>query len=177
MKVLVHDCCAPCGAQVVKFLIDQGHDVLVYFYNPNIMPIEEYELRHQEMQRFCKKVKVPIIEGKNEHDEWLSAVKGYEQEPEGGLRCKQCFTKRLSEAAQRAQEENCEALATTLTMSPRKNALLINQIGQELADFYGIKFIDAIWREDEGYKKACALSKEEGFHRQNYCGCEFSFRD
>jgi len=177
MKVLLHDCCAPCGAQVVKILKEQGHELLVYFYNPNIMPVTEYELRRDEMIRFCKKNGIKIFEGKNEHDEWLSSVSGYEHEPEGGARCKQCFMKRLSEAAQKAQEENCDALATTLTMSPRKNVKLINQIGQELAEFYGLKFIDTIWRDNEGYKKACALSKEEGFHRQNYCGCEFSFRD
>lgn len=176
MKVLLHDCCAPCGAQVVTVLKEAGHDVTVYFYNPNIRPLEEYQLRLEEMKRFCKKIKVPIIEGKAEHDEWLISVSGLEAEPEGGARCEQCFMKRLSEAAQKAQEEKCEAFATTLTMSPRKNVKLINKIGQELADFYGLVFIDQIWRDNEGYKKACALSKEEGFHRQNYCGCEFSIR-
>lgn len=177
MKVLLHDCCAPCGAQVVKILKEQGHNLLVYFYNPNIMPTDEYELRLAEMKRFCNKINVPIIVGKNEHEEWLTSVAGFETAPEGGERCEKCFMKRLSEAAQKAQEESCDAFATTLTMSPRKNVKLINKIGQELANFYGLKFIDEVWRDNEGYKKACALSKEEGFHRQNYCGCEFSIRD
>jgi len=177
MKVLLHDCCAPCGAQVVNALREDGHEVSVYFYNPNISPEDEYNLRLAEMKRYCAKTKTPLIVGKYEHDEWLLIVKGLESEPEGGKRCEKCFQKRLAEVAQKAQEENFEAFATTLTISPHKNAEVINKIGHELADFYGLKFIDTVWRKNEGYKKSCQISTEEGFHRQNYCGCEFSIRE
>lgn len=112
--------------------------------------------------------------GKYEHDEWLALVEGFGNEPEGGARCEKCFQKRLAEVAQKASEEGFEALATTLTISPHKPAGLINKIGKEFADFYGLKFIDTIWRKDDGYKRSCEISKKENFHRQNYCGCEFS---
>ncbi|MEK7159370.1 MAG: epoxyqueuosine reductase QueH [Patescibacteria group bacterium] len=175
MKVLLHDCCAPCGAEVIENLKNNGHEVAVYFYNPNIFPMEEYELRLAEMKRYAKKLDVSLIIGKYEHDEWLESVKGFDQEPEGGKRCEKCFQKRLSEVAQKASEEGFEALATTLTISPHKPAGLINKIGKEFADFYGLKFIDTIWRKNDGYKRSCDISKKENFHRQNYCGCEFSF--
>ena len=177
MKVLLHDCCAPCGAQVIKELQKDGHEVTVYYYNPNIFPEKEYQVRLNEMKRYSKKLGVDLIEGKYEHDEWLLAVKGFEAEPEGGARCEKCFMKRLSEVAQKAQEDGFEAFASTLTISPHKNAEVINRIGHELADFYNLEFIDTVWRKNEGYKKSCEISKEEDFHRQNYCGCEFSIRD
>lgn len=173
MKILLHDCCAPCGAQVINALKADGHEVAVYFYNPNIFPKEEYDLRLAEMKRYADKLGVPLIVGKYEHDDWLEFVRGLESEPEGGKRCEKCFQKRLVEVAQKAQEEGFDAFATTLTISPHKPAEVINKIGKELADFYGLKFIDTIWRKGEGYKKSCEISREEHFHRQNYCGCEF----
>jgi len=174
MKVLLHDCCAPCGAEVIENLKNNGHEVAVYFYNPNIFPAEEYDLRLTEMKRYAKKLNVPLIIGRYEHDEWLAAIEGLENEPEGGARCEKCFQKRLAEVAQKASEEGFEAFATTLTISPHKPATLINKIGKEFADFYGLKFIDTIWRKNDGYKRSCEISKKEDFHRQSYCGCEFS---
>lgn len=177
MKVLLHGCCAPCGAQVIKELQESGHEVIVYFYNPNIFPEDEYNLRLEEVKRYTDKLGVQLIKGKYEHDEWSEFVKGLEQEPEGGARCEKCFQKRLGEVAQRAQEEGCDAYASTLTISPHKNAEMVNRIGHEFADFYGLQFIDNIWRKNEGYKKSCDISREEDFHRQDYCGCEFSIRE
>jgi len=177
MKVLLHDCCAPCGAYVVNELLKEGYDVTVYFFNPNIFPQEEYQGRFEEMKRFCEDKNVKLIEGKYVRDEWLLSVKGFENAPEGGSRCEKCFMHRLGEAAQKAMEENCEYFATTLTVSPHKPVEMINKIGHELADFYNLKFIDTIWRKNEGYKKACELSEQYGFHRQDYCGCEFSQRN
>ena len=173
MRVLLHDCCAPCGAQVINALKQDGHSVSVYFYNPNIFPREEYDLRLAEMKRYAEKLNVPLIVGKYEHDEWLEFVKGFEKEPEGGARCEKCFQKRLAEVAQKASEEGFDAFATTLTISPHKPAEAINRIGKELADFYGLKFIDTIWRKNEGYKKSCEIGRREGFYRQEFCGCGF----
>ena len=151
-----------------------GYDVTVYFYNPNIFPAEEYQLRLNEMKRYCEKNKIPLIVGNYNHDEWLSAVAGFENEKEGGARCEKCFMHRLGETAQKAMEEGFEYFATTLSVSPHKPVEVINRIGNELGEFYNVKFIDTVWRKNEGYKKACELSRKNDFHRQNYCGCEFS---
>lgn len=177
MKVLLHDCCAPCGAQVIQELQNSGHDVSVYFFNPNIYPEEEYLVRFEEMKKYCQKNDIPLIVKQYDHDAWLERVKGREKDKEGEERCRLCFLYRLSEVAQKAMEEGFEAFATTLTISPHKNAKVINEIGHELADFYNLKFIDTIWRKNEGFRKACKLCQKEGFHRQNYCGCEFSIRE
>jgi len=177
MKLLLHDCCAPCGAYTASELKNDGYDVTVYFYNPNIFPAEEYRLRLAEMKRFCAENKIEFVEAPYERSDWRLATEGLEKEPERGKRCRVCFTHRLSEAAQKAQELGLEAFATTLTMSPHKDAELINKIGKEIADIYGLEFLDTVWRENDGYKKACELSKKYGFHRQNYCGCEYSFRE
>jgi epoxyqueuosine reductase len=177
MRILLHACCAPCGGQVINELKRAGHDVSVYFYNPNIFPEDEYELRLKEVERYCNKLGVELIEGKYEHDEWLDFIKGLENEPERGARCEKCFQKRLSEVAQRASEEGFDAIASTLTISPHKPAEMVNNIGHEFADFYNLKFIDNIWRKNEGFKKSCKISEEEDFHRQDYCGCEYSRRN
>lgn len=129
------------------------------------------------MRRFCEKRGIPLIAGKYARGEWREAVRGLENEPEGGKRCEKCFLHRLNEAAQKAQEEKFDGFATTLTISPHKPVEMINKISKELADFYGLKFIDAIWRKADGFKKACALSAQEHFHRQSYCGCEFGIRN
>ncbi|MBI5077511.1 epoxyqueuosine reductase QueH [Candidatus Falkowbacteria bacterium] len=176
MKILLHDCCAPCGAFVVQELIKNGHEVMVYFYNLNIFPEDEYKSRLSEMERYCKKNNIPLIVGQYVHNEWLESVRGLENESEGGQRCEKCFLQRLNETAQKAMEEKFDGFATTLTISPHKPAEVINKIGRELAEFYGLKFIDTVWRKADGFKKSCALSAKENFHRQNYCGCEFSVR-
>jgi epoxyqueuosine reductase len=176
MKVLLHACCAPCGGQVIKELQEGGHKVIVYYYNPNVFPEDEYKLRMNEVERYTKEMGVKLIKGKYEHDEWLEFVKGLETEPEKGKRCEKCFQKRLGEAAQRASEEGCEAYTSTLTISPHKPAEMVNRIGQEFADFYGLQYIDTIWRKNDGYKKSCEICEKHDFHRQDYCGCEFSIR-
>ncbi|HMB26348.1 MAG TPA: epoxyqueuosine reductase QueH [Patescibacteria group bacterium] len=177
MKVLLHACCAPCAAQIIKELQKMGHEICVYFYNPNIFPKEEYDLRFNELKRYTEDLQIPLIEGRYDHKDWLEKVKGLENEPEGGRRCYQCFLHNLGEVAQKAYEEGFKALATTLTISPHKPVEMINSIGQKSADFYGLKFIDQVWRKNNGYKNSCDLSRKYNFHRQNYCGCEFSIKD
>jgi epoxyqueuosine reductase len=176
MKILLHACCAPCGGQVINELKKQGHEVAVFFFNPNVYPQAEYELRMKEVKRYCDKLGVELIEGKYEHTEWLDKVKGHETDPEKGDRCKICFGARLSEVAQVAAELGFEAIATTLTISPHKEAEVVNQVGEEVCAIYGLKFINEIWRKNDGYKKSCRISHDEDFHRQDYCGCEFSRR-
>lgn len=174
MKILLHDCCAPCGAYVLEKLLEDGHDVAVYFFNPNIYPRKEHDWRKDEMKQFCEARGVKFFQENYDRQEWLSEIKGLEQVPERGDRCAICFSHRLNKTALKAEELKVEALATTLTISPLKNAEQINEIGHQIATKYNLRFIDMIWRKNDGYKKACELSAEQGFHRQNYCGCEFS---
>jgi len=173
-KILLHSCCAPCGGHVINELKNRGFKVTVFFYNPNIFPIEEYEARKQEIAKFCQDQKIEFIIGDWAHKKWLTFVRGLEQEPEGGERCFKCYEFRLMETANYAKNNNFEYFASTLAISPHKNAEKINQIGGGLAQKYGLKFYEADWKKQDGFKKSCLLAKEHNFYRQNYCGCEFS---
>lgn len=176
MKLLLHDCCAPCGAYVLDQLLKTGYTVTVFFYNPNIYPEEEYSWRKSEMKRYCAKRKVDFIDGDYDHADWVDHVKQYKDEPERGKRCRLCFALRLSEAAQKAAELSIEKFTTTLTISPWKLTEMINSVGREIAPIYGVEFLEFDWKKDDGYKKACLLSKKEDFRRQDYCGCEYSMK-
>lgn len=177
MKILLHDCCAPCGAYALDQLLGDGYDVTVFFYNPNIFPLEEYEWRKEEMKKFCAKRKVKFIDSDYDHENWVDHTKAHKNEPERGKRCKVCFAIRLSEAAQKASELNVDKFATTLSISPWKLTDMVNEVGREVAPIYGVEFIEFDWKKDDGFKKACLLSKKEGFRRQNYCGCEYSMKN
>lgn len=176
MKVLIHVCCAVCGGYVIEKLKSDGHEVSVYFYNPNIFPEEEYALRLNELKRYADELGAKLIPSVYNHEEWLDAVKQFKDEKEGGRRCDLCFTHRLGEACQKARELGCDAVATTLTMGTQKPVDLINEIGKEMANFYNVRFIDTVWRKNEGVKRTNAIAKEKDFYRQDYCGCEFSGR-
>jgi len=176
MKILLHDCCAPCGAYVLDQLLKSGYEVTVFFFNPNIFPEEEYTWRKSEMKKYCAKRKVNFIDGDYNHEDWVDYVKHLKDEPERGKRCKLCFAIRLGETAQKASELGIDKIATTLSISPWKLTEMINEAGDEVAPMYGVEFMKFDWKKDDGYKKACLLSKDEGFRRQDYCGCEFSMR-
>src|SRR3989339_699092 len=173
-RILLHTCCAPCGGYVIKKLQSMGYEVTVFYYNPNVFPEDEYKLRLNEAKRFCAKEKVDLIEGGYNYNEWKQKIKGFENEPEKGHRCEICIGLRLLETAQVAIENEFEAFATTLTISPHKSAEMVNKIGHEATTLYNIKFVDNVWRKEDGFKKSCDLAEKESFHRQDYCGCEFS---
>ncbi len=169
-NILLHTCCAPCSIYVLERLKEQGFAPTIYYYNPNIHPRDEYVLRLEELKRYCEKKAIPVIEAEYDAPEWFKLVKGLEHEPEKGNRCEVCFTMRLKKAADYARENGFEYFGTSLTISPHKDAVLINKIGREMSkDFY-----EADWKKNEGFKKACELSRLEGFYRQNYCGCIYS---
>ncbi|HCC23006.1 TPA: hypothetical protein DF272_02395 [Candidatus Falkowbacteria bacterium] len=174
--VLLHTCCAPCGGFVIKELQTMGYAVTVFYYNPNVFPEDEYKLRLREAERFCQKENVELIEGEYDYESWKEKIRGHESAPERGSRCEICITLRLQETAQVASERGFDAIASTLTISPHKSAEMVNAIGHEMADLYGLQFIDRIWRKANGFKKSCDLAEQEHFHRQDYCGCEFSIR-
>lgn len=174
-KLLLHVCCAPCGAGVAE-LLNRNFNVTGFFYNPNIQPGEEYQKRRLEVERYFQDENLPLIAGDYDIDQWFEAIKGLENEPEGGRRCEACYQFRLVKTAQLAKNNGFEWFATTLTISPHKKAETVNRIGQELGWEHGLKFYEADFKKNDGFKKSCDLARELGFYRQNYCGCLFSRR-
>lgn len=172
-KLLLHVCCAPCGTHVVEE-IRSSFILKAYFYNPNIHPEEEYRLRVSEFCRFASLGGLEIIEGSYESEDWFRAVKGYENEPEGGERCRICYSQRIEKTAILARQMDYGFFATSLTVGPTKKADLINEIGQSLGRQYGLEFLRADFKKRGGFKKSCELSKRFNLYRQNYCGCTFS---
>ena len=176
-KLLLHSCCAPCSSYVLEYL-SQYFEITVLYYNPNITYEEEYEYRKSEQKRLigALPVKYPINFMDCDYDpaNFLAAVKGFEKEPEGGARCKICFDMRLRKTAELAAEHGFDYFTTTLTISPLKNAELLNEIGDRLGAEYGIKYLNSDFKKRNGYKRSIELSKEYDLYRQNYCGCDFS---
>lgn len=176
-KLLLHVCCAPCSSHSLEE-VARFFDVTVFFYNPNITDQREYVFRRDELKRLLRQMPeasgTGFIEGKYEPERFLSAVKGLENEPEGGKRCKVCFSLRLAEAAKVAKEQGFEYVTTTLTISPLKNAALLNEIGALQAQKEGVKWLPSDFKKKDGYKRSVELSRQYGLYRQDYCGCEFS---
>ncbi|OGI20990.1 MAG: hypothetical protein A2287_03475 [Candidatus Melainabacteria bacterium RIFOXYA12_FULL_32_12] len=176
-KLLVHTCCAPCSTYVFEKLISENFSIEGFFYNPNIHPHEEYTRRLEELLLYSeiKKYKISV---KNEPpNRWHETMLGLEQEKEGGTRCRLCFQLRLEETAIFAKKRNFDGFTTTLTISPHKNAKIINEIGKELEAKYNIYFLGADFKKNDGFKKSLDLSQKYNLYRQSYCGCEFSIRN
>ena len=178
--LMLHSCCAPCSSYVLEYLAEYFKITVVY-YNPNISPEAEFRKREEEQRRFISQlpVKNPITLLTQSYDpnEFYEAVKGLEQEPEGGKRCFVCYRLRLERAAKLALEQGFDYFTTTLTLSPLKNSQIINRIAEEVSEKYGVKCLPSDFKKREGYKRSIELSKEYGLYRQNYCGCEFSKRE
>lgn len=175
-KLLLHICCAGCGAFVGQSLKDK-YSVALFYCNPNIESEAEWQKRFLDVKKIAKIFNLSLASGeKYNHSAWLKEIKGLEKEKEGGKRCETCYEIRLSQTAQKAKKENFEYFATTLSVSPHKNAVIIQKLGQELARKYTIKYLDKDFKKNDGFKKASAVSRALGLYRQNYCGCEFSKR-
>ncbi|HIU79982.1 MAG TPA: epoxyqueuosine reductase QueH [Candidatus Coproplasma excrementipullorum] len=172
-KLLLHACCAPCSTACLERL-EGLMDVTVLFYNPNI-ETEEYLKRKDELLRFISETGwAHFLDCDHQKEAWYAAVNGLEDEKEGGARCAKCFELRLSFTARTAAERGYDYCATTLTVSPLKNAQLINAIGQSAALRYGVKWLPSDFKKGNGYLRSCQLSKEHNLYRQNYCGCIYS---
>lgn len=176
-SLLLHSCCAPCSSYCLEYLASH-FEITDFFFNPNISPRTEYEKRVEEMRRFLSQYPfsdpIRFLEGNYEPESFFREVKGLEQCPEGGERCRVCFTLRLKEAVRVAEEENLEYVTTTLTISPLKNAQLINAIGEELCEGKNVKWLPTDFKKKNGYKRSVELSSEYDLYRQNFCGCVFS---
>ena len=176
-SVLLHSCCAPCSSYVIEYLSNY-FNITILYYNPNISPIDEYLKRKDEQIRLINalptKYKVNIIDCDYDNDLYEKLVKGLENEPERGNRCNVCFKLRLEKTAILARENNFDYFATTLTLSPYKNAKLINEIGFELSNIYNVKYLGSDFKKRNGYKRSIELSKVYNLYRQDYCGCIYS---
>ena len=181
-KLLLHSCCAPCSTAVIERLLDDmpEFEILVYYYNPNIYPEAEYEKRKAEQIRYIGLLgnsRVKFVDADYVQEDYFRAVQGLENEKEGGGRCAKCFYLRLLETCFKAQDESADMFGTTLTVSPHKNAELINAIGLQIQSMFGVKFLVADFKKKDGYKRSIVISKENNIYRQNYCGCKFSIWD
>ena len=186
--LFLHSCCAPCSSYVLEYLCKYFR-ITVYYYNPNISANEEYCRRVKEQVRlihtYNREIEdgvrdgypIRIVEGDYDPQRFFEAVRGYENCPEGGERCFCCFDLRLRETAKRAKEGGFDYFATTLTISPLKNAQKINEIGMALAKEYDVPWLPADFKKRDGYKRSIELSAEYELYRQNYCGCGYSLRD
>ena len=180
-KLLLHACCAPCSSYVLEYL-SQYFEITLFFYNPNIFPPSEYSFRAEELSRlvsempFADTIPSLVVED-HAQDDFYSAVKGLENEPEGGKRCYECYRFRLEKAASHAKKEGFDYFTTTLSISPYKNADWLNSIGAELSEQFGVAYLFSDFKKKSGYLRSCRLSEEYGLYRQEYCGCIYSKKE
>ena len=172
-SVLLHCCCAPCATSVTERVIKTIKPVL-YYYNPNIYPEAEYLKRRSELEKLARHFSLELISEPYDENEFLGAIAGFENEKEGGARCPVCFRVRLEKTAARAKREGLTAFCTTLTVSPHKNAAIVNAIGEEVAAARNILWIPSDFKKRNGYLRSCQMCRELDIYRQNYCGCRFS---
>ena len=174
-EVLLHACCAPCSSAIVEWLMANGVRPTIFYYNPNIWPREEYEIRKQESKRHAEGLGISWIDGDYDHEAWLGDVCGLESQPERGLRCELCFTLRLTAAARKAQELGFRFFATTLASSRWKSLEQIERAGHKAEEAVpGTTFWAQNWRKGGLQDRRNQLLREYGFYNQQYCGCEFS---
>ena len=188
LRLFLHSCCAPCSSYVLEYL-REFFRITVFYYNPNISMENEYLKRAAEQKRLiaeynrlikdgqAKGFEIGVVEGDYAPQEFYDITKGLEQCPEGGERCFKCYELRLRETARRAAAGGFDYFATTLTISPLKNAQKLNEIGKRLSEEYSISWLPSDFKKKNGYKRSIELSAEYGLYRQNYCGCVYSKRD
>lgn len=176
-RVLLHSCCAPCSSAIVECMMANGLRPTVFYYNPNIYPREEYDIRKQEAIRFTTSLGLDFVDADYDHSAWLDDVQGLEGEPERGRRCLQCFLLRLEATAAYAREHGFRVFTTTLASSRWKRLDQINEAGRLAAAHHpGTLFWEQNWRKGGLQERRNQLLREYGFYNQQYCGCEFSMR-
>lgn len=177
-KLLLHSCCAPCSGEIMERLLNAGIDYTIFFYNPNIHPRKEYEIRKNENVRFAEKHHIPFVDGDYDRDEWFKRAKGMEHEPERGIRCTMCFDMRFERTALYAHEHNFEVFTSSLGISRWKNWDQIVDSGLRAAAKYPqMLYWTFNWRKGGGSQRMIEVSKRENFYKQEYCGCAYSLRD
>lgn len=179
-KLLLHSCCGPCSSGVLEQICDT-YDVTIFFYNPNIYPESEYLKRAENQKKYLDAIKdkynLKCVVATYKPNEFFDNVKGYEAEPEGGKRCSKCFRLRMRKTAIYAKENGYDFFTTTMSVSPHKNAKLLNEIGQEISKEIGIEYLTSDFKKHDGFLKSIQNSKKYNLYRQNYCGCIYSLKD
>ncbi|WP_099467897.1 epoxyqueuosine reductase QueH [Konateibacter massiliensis] len=179
-SLLLHSCCAPCSSYVLEYL-SQFFKITVFYYNPNIYPQQEYEMRVKEQEKFIKDVpathEISFVAGEYDTKTFYNMAKGMENEKEGGERCFGCYELRMKQTAQLAKEMGFDYFTTTLSISPLKNSQKLNEIGGKLEGEYEVNYLYSDFKKKNGYKRSVELSKEYEMYRQDYCGCIFSMRE
>lgn len=177
-KLLLHSCCAPCSGEVMEALVFSGIDFTIFFYNPNIHPIQEYEIRKEENKRFAIKHNIPFIDADYNKDDWFARTTGMENEPERGIRCTACFDMRFEVTAKYADEHNFPVFSSSLGISRWKDMNQINGCGIRAAEKYPeLIYWTYNWRKGGGAERMYQIAKQENFYQQEYCGCVYSLRD
>ena len=177
-KLLLHSCCAPCSGEVMERLLADGIDYTIFFYNPNIHPRKEYDIRKDENIRFAEKHGVPFVDADYDRDNWFARAKGMQNEPERGRRCTMCFDMRFERTALYAFEHDFTVISSSLGISRWKNMEQINECGIRAASRYpGMTYWAYNWRKGGGATRMIQISKREQFYQQEYCGCVYSLRD
>mgnify|MGYP004664438069 FL=1 len=179
-RLLLHSCCAPCSSYTLEYL-SQYFDITVLYYNPNISPRSEFDKRAVEQARLIAELpaqhKVKLVVSDYDYKEFLDIARGYEGCQEGGERCFRCYRMRLEKTAEKAKAEGFDYFCTTLSISPLKDSQIINKIGYETAEKYGVKWLPSDFKKKEGYKRSIELSREYNLYRQNFCGCAYSKKE
>jgi len=177
-KVLLHSCCAPCSGEVMEAMLASGIDYTIFFYNPNIHPLKEYELRKEENIRFAEQFGVPFVDADYDKDNWFDRARGMEWEPERGIRCTMCFDMRFERTALYAHENGFPVITSSLGISRWKDMKQINDCGVRAAAHYpDLLYWEFNWRKGGGSSRMIEISKRERFYQQEYCGCIYSLRD
>jgi predicted adenine nucleotide alpha hydrolase (AANH) superfamily ATPase len=177
-KLLMHSCCAPCAGEIMEALAASKIETTIFFYNPNIHPQEEYQLRKEENIRFAQKLGMDFVDADYDKDNWFERTKGQENEPERGARCTSCFDMRFEVTAQYAKNNGFDLISSTLGISRWKDMSQINGCGARAVQIYDdIAYWDFNWRKQGGSSRMLELSKREEFYQQEYCGCVYSLRD
>jgi len=178
MKLLLHSCCAPCSGAIIESLVKDGVRPVVYFSNSNIESQEEYEKRLAELKRYCNLFDLELVDDVYDHEDWLSYIKGLEDEPERGTRCLKCFEYRLRRAAAVAAQKGLDTLSTSLASSRWKSLEQVDQAGTKACEaFPDVKWWNKNWRKDGLQQRRGEIVKEQNFYNQTFCGCEFSHRE
>jgi predicted adenine nucleotide alpha hydrolase (AANH) superfamily ATPase len=177
-RVLMHSCCAPCSGELMERMLENNIELTIFFYNPNIHPRKEYELRKQENIRFAEKLNIPFIDSDYDSPRWFEKARGMENEPERGIRCSMCFDMRFVKTAEYAKENGFKVITSSLGLSRWKDMEQINNSGVKAAALFdGITYWTYNWRKQGGSQRMYEIAKREEFYKQEYCGCVYSLRD
>ena len=175
--LVLHSCCAPCSSAVLERL-HEAFELVIYYYNPNISPEEEFRHRAEEQKRLAAQMPmsgdVRVVEGEYDPERFYQLVRGHEADPEGGERCGICFDMRLRKTAEYARQIGAEYFTTTLSISPLKDAKRLNGLGEAISREFGLKYLFSDFKKKDGYRRSCVLSNDYGLYRQDFCGCVFS---